>query len=56
MALRRPKLARRHGATLFELRSALDDFKLRGEPARAALSWCPELARAELIQTDPELG
>jgi hypothetical protein len=46
VALRRPKLARRHGVTLFELRSALDDFKLRGEPARAALSWCPELARA----------
>ena len=31
-------LARRQGATLFELRAALDDFELRGEPARAALS------------------
>ena len=33
-------LARRQGATLFELRAALDDFELRGEPARAALSRC----------------
>ena len=50
-------LARRQGATLFELRAALDDFELRGQPARAALidaagripadnGW-PELARAE---------
>jgi hypothetical protein len=49
-------LARRQGATLFELRAALDDFDLRGEPARAALadaasriptdSPLPELARA----------
>ena len=31
-------LARRQGATLFELRAALDDFELRGEPARAALA------------------
>ena len=49
-------LARRQGATLFELRAALDDFDLRGQPARAALidvadriptnnTW-PELARA----------
>lgn len=30
-------LARRQGAALFELRSALDDFDLRGESARAAL-------------------
>jgi len=30
-------LARRQGATLFELRAALDDFELRGEPARATL-------------------
>lgn len=30
-------LARRQGAKLFELRAALDDFDLRGEPARAAL-------------------
>jgi tetratricopeptide (TPR) repeat protein len=51
-------LARRQGATLFELRAALDDFDLRGEPARAVLidvvermpadnSW-PELERARL--------
>ena len=50
-------LARRQGATLFELRAALDDFELRGEPARAAVvdavsrfpvnnAW-PELARAQ---------
>ena len=49
-------LARRQGATLFELRAALDDFELRGQPARAALvdaasriptnnAW-PELVRA----------
>ena len=31
-------LARRQGATLFELRAALDDFELRGAPARAALA------------------
>ena len=31
------ELARRQGATLFELRAALDDFELRGEPARAAV-------------------
>ena len=30
-------LARRQGATLFELRAALDDFDLRGDDARAAL-------------------
>ena len=30
-------LARRQGATLFELRAALDDFELHGEPARSAL-------------------
>ena len=49
-------LARRQGATLFELRAALDDFELRGERARAALiaavrcmptdSAMPEVARA----------
>jgi class 3 adenylate cyclase/tetratricopeptide (TPR) repeat protein len=53
------ELARRQGATLFELRSALDDFELRGELARAALvdvigrmpsnSVFPELARAKAI-------
>jgi class 3 adenylate cyclase/tetratricopeptide (TPR) repeat protein len=51
------KLARRQGATLFELRAALDDFELRGEPARAAVAaaanripannaW-PDLGRAQ---------
>ena len=50
------ELARRQGAILFELRAALDDFELRGEPARAGLasavslmptdSAMPELARA----------
>ncbi|HUH68970.1 MAG TPA: hypothetical protein VLZ05_08830 [Mycobacterium sp.] len=49
-------LARRQGAILFELRAALDDFELRGDPARAAVvdavshfpanSTFPELARA----------
>lgn len=49
-------LARRQGAPLFELRAALDDFELRGQPAREALSDAasrlvsdsdmPELARA----------
>jgi hypothetical protein len=62
------ELARRQGATLFELRAALDDFELRGEPARAALadaasriptdSALPELARAETAPTssNPQLG
>jgi len=51
------ELARRQGATLFELRAALDDFELRGEPAAAAIAqaaksipanyaW-PELVRAK---------
>ena len=50
------ELARRQGATLFELRAALDDFRIRGEPARAELvdavsrfpadSAFPELAHA----------
>jgi hypothetical protein len=51
------ELAHRQGATLLELRAALDDFELRGEPARAELidavsripsnnAW-PELARAK---------
>ena len=53
------ELARHQGATLFELRSVLDDFGLRGEPACAALvdvlsrfprniAW-PELARADAL-------
>jgi hypothetical protein len=51
------ELARRQGATVFELRAALDDFELRGEPAAAAIAqaakripancaW-PELVRAK---------
>jgi hypothetical protein len=51
------ELARRQGATLFELRAALDDFELRGESASAAVAdaanripannaW-PELVRAK---------
>jgi len=31
------ELARRQGAALFELRATLNDFELRGQPARAAL-------------------
>ena len=52
-------LARRQGAPLFELRAALDDYDLRGAPARAALtdaasripanSPLPELVRARAI-------
>ena len=62
------ELARRQGATLFELRAALDDFELRGQPARAALAdvvsriptnsaW-PELARthARTAVNQPEIG
>jgi hypothetical protein len=52
-------LAHRQGATLFELRAALDGVELRGQPMRAALvdsasriptdnAW-PELARAHRI-------
>jgi hypothetical protein len=53
------ELARGQGATLFELRAALDDFELRGELVRAALadvlirfpidSSLPELARARMV-------
>jgi class 3 adenylate cyclase/tetratricopeptide (TPR) repeat protein len=58
------ELARRQGAALFELRATLDDFELRGQPARAALvaavsrmptyGAVPEVAlgRAALDQTD----
>ena len=52
-------LARRQGATLFELRATLDDFELRGQPVRAALldvvsrfpadSPLPELAQARAL-------
>ena len=31
------RIGRQQGANLYELRAALDDFELRGEPARAAL-------------------
>ncbi len=62
------ELARRQGATRFELRAALDDFDLRGQPARAALldaagrfpgvtRW-PELARgaeASLCEDSPRI-
>jgi hypothetical protein len=50
-------LARQQGAPLFELRAALDDFELGGQPARAALadaasrisadSPLPEIARTQ---------
>jgi len=62
------RLARRQGATLFELRAALDDFELRGQSARATLAdvvsrfptdseW-PELTRAEaaLKGSNPQFG
>jgi predicted ATPase len=52
-------LAARQGATLFELRAALDDFHLRGAQARAALvdvlgripseSTLPEVAQAKTL-------
>jgi class 3 adenylate cyclase len=53
------ELAREQGATIFALRSAADDFEVRGQPARQALvdavdafpdgsSW-PELARARAL-------
>jgi class 3 adenylate cyclase len=62
------ELARRQGATLFEFRAALDDYELRGEPARTALigivgripsnSALPEMvcARAALGLDDPRPG
>jgi hypothetical protein len=53
------ELARRQDAPLFELRAALDDFELRGLPARAVLadaaarlpadSALPEVARAQAL-------
>jgi hypothetical protein len=53
------ELARRQGAPLFELRAALDDFELRGQPARAVVadaaarlpadSVLPEVARAQAL-------
>lgn len=62
------ELARRQGAALFELRATLDDFELRGQPARAALvaavgrmpadGAMPEeaLARAALEQANTRLS
>lgn len=58
------ELARCQGAALFELRATLDDFELRGQPARGALvaalgrmptdGAMPEvaLARAALVRAD----
>jgi hypothetical protein len=53
------ELARSQGATLFELRAAIDDFEIRGDAARAAVvdavgrmpvdSACPEYAQAQSI-------
>ena len=53
------QLAREQGATVFELRAAADDFELRGEPARQALtdaisrfpegSTWPQLERARAL-------
>ncbi len=53
------ELARRQGATLFELRAALDDFEFRGRSASPGVvdaisrfpagSAFPEVARAEEI-------
>ena len=40
-------LTRRQQAFLFELRSALDDFKLRGEPARCGLADAVKLMPAD---------
>jgi hypothetical protein len=60
-------VARQQGAGLYELRAALDDFQLRGEPARAALddvagrlpdgSSSPERERyAALVSSLPGVG
>jgi class 3 adenylate cyclase/tetratricopeptide (TPR) repeat protein len=61
------ELAHHQGAALFELRAALDDFELRGEPARANLikavnhmppdSGFPELVRAQarLLEDSPQI-
>ena len=45
-------LARRQGAPVLELRSALDEFHLRGEPARAAV--IDALSRLPTGTTIPE--
>ena len=41
--------ARRQGATLFELRSALNDFELRGEPASSAVTMIARSRSAQSI-------
>ncbi|OBK18905.1 adenylate/guanylate cyclase domain-containing protein [Mycobacterium asiaticum] len=46
------QLARRQKAHLFELRSALDDFELRGQPARSALADAIERVSAESALTE----
>jgi hypothetical protein len=46
------QLARRQGATLFELRAALDDYALRGAPARLALMSVVERMPADSILTE----
>jgi hypothetical protein len=62
------ELVRRQGANFFELRAAVDDFDLRGEPARAILVAAAgriptdsrpaerARARAALESTAPQLG
>jgi hypothetical protein len=64
---RRPRTRPPPGRHPFELRAALDDFELRGEPTSAVVdaasriptdSAFPELARAEaaLKSSNPQLG
>ena len=48
------ELARRQGATLFELRAALDDFDFRGEPACRALATA--LSRLPADSAMPEVS
>jgi hypothetical protein len=48
------ELARKQGALVYELRAALDDFELTGEPARAELE--DVLTRFPSGQDWPELG
>jgi hypothetical protein len=55
------ELARHQGATLFELRAALDDFELRGEPASAAVADAAKRIPAhdawpELVQAQASLS
>ena len=48
------ELARRQGATLFELRAALDDFGLQGELASAALAHAAGRIPADSAWRPPE--